>query len=378
METQVDLSEDLTAAALSKNLNCLIEKHDMIQVEKLVDEMNASTKETFLDPEFHITGGIKLALKTEQETNTNEVAEKGQGMNFIAGNSLRKEKSLELSDALDVQGTKVPSAAQLIPGRFVLNLIHMARDSGVRFVTNAKVLSIKREENKDGEKIYTLQVELKQLGSTLKLHLTCEHLVHASNGYGLNLLPRQLQPLVTAKKAQCIAIRLLDEKHDDLFRESVSFKFFSGSFGEYLIRRQEDKIVILGGCRHKSEGFGEMKVLTSSQYEPDEKVEKAVAEELISQFALLTGDAPFEVVSQWCGTMCFTEDFKPIVGPVEEICETRKASEFVAIGYSGHGMTRAYCCGRHIAELLLGEQPTLPEIGTAYRVGRFQDAKLAS
>jgi glycine/D-amino acid oxidase-like deaminating enzyme len=64
--------------------------------------------------------------------------------------------------------------------------------------------------------------------------------------------------------------------------------------------------------------------------------------------------------------MCFTKDKQPIVGQMKE-----RKGQFIASGYSGHGMVRAFSCGRHVAEQLLGLTLSCPEIDEVFSPERI-------
>ncbi|GBG27972.1 Hypothetical Protein FCC1311_041952 [Hondaea fermentalgiana] len=111
---------------------------------------------------------------------------------------------------------------------------------------------------------------------------------------------------------------------------------------EYLIQRAgDDKMIIFGGCRHVATDEGEP---FSHEGEPEEQVTEALVKGLERIFP----DACFRVCHAWTGLMCFTQDGRPLVGPLQE-----SAGQFVALGFGGHGMVRTFTCGRAISSLVL-------------------------
>jgi glycine/D-amino acid oxidase-like deaminating enzyme len=71
------------------------------------------------------------------------------------------------------------------------------------------------------------------------------------------------------------------------------------------------------------------------------------------------------VESEWIGIMGFTPDRNPLVGAL-----TTRPGEFIAAGYTGHGMPVAYLAGRNIAEMICGVESAIP-VPAAYSPSRF-------
>lgn len=92
------------------------------------------------------------------------------------------------------------------------------------------------------------------------------------------------------------------------------------------------------------------------------------------------GDAPssISVESEWIGIMGFTPDRNPLVGPLHSRAPVAADSpgvphvsnEFIAAGYTGHGMPVAFLAGKGIADLICGVESEVP-IPRAYHPSRF-------
>jgi glycine/D-amino acid oxidase-like deaminating enzyme len=90
----------------------------------------------------------------------------------------------------------------------------------------------------------------------------------------------------------------------------------------------------------------------------DEEVEFEVTYQLSQELdRLYTSGGKTQMGCAWAGIMCFTPDKHPIVGPIAEL-----ENQYLSVGYSGHGMVRAFSCGRHIAEQITKSNLTCPEI----------------
>jgi gamma-glutamylputrescine oxidase len=66
---------------------------------------------------------------------------------------------------------------------------------------------------------------------------------------------------------------------------------------------------------------------------------------------------------RWAGIMGFTPDALPLVGPV-----SGHERMYVAAGYSGHGVSMAFTCGRRVALQAIGTSSELP---ATFHPGRF-------
>jgi glycine/D-amino acid oxidase-like deaminating enzyme len=89
------------------------------------------------------------------------------------------------------------------------------------------------------------------------------------------------------------------------------------------------------------------------------------AEAVPAQDTCVSTPAPVAVESEWIGIMGFTPDRNPLVGAL-----ATRPGEFIAAGYTGHGMPVAYLAGRNIAEMICGIASDIP-VPAAYHPSRF-------
>ena len=82
----------------------------------------------------------------------------------------------------------------------------------------------------------------------------------------------------------------------------------------------------------------------------------------VSRFPAL---ADCEIQSSWWGYYEMSPDHNAIVGEAGEV-----ERFLVATGFSGHGFQQAPAVGEHVAELIVGREPTLDLSG--FDVGRFE------
>ena len=72
-----------------------------------------------------------------------------------------------------------------------------------------------------------------------------------------------------------------------------------------------------------------------------------------------------KVEAEWIGIMGFTPDRNPLVGRL-----LVRPGEFIAAGYTGHGMPVAFLAGKHIADMICGVESEIP-LPAAYAPSRF-------
>lgn len=206
--------------------------------------------------------------------------------------------------------------------------------------------------------------------------LNCRRVLVCTNAYGPLLLP-QLSGLVTPRRGQVIALKAAGARLD--------YSYYAHHGSEYL-RQTPDGTIVVGGCRtyHADREVGYDDVTT-------EYVQRD-----IEGFARRMLGADFEVTARWAGTMGFTPDGLPLIGPVPPGGgavgdEWPQGSVWFCGGFTGHGMSMAHRTSRAAVEAMLdgaanpfplsrfatggpdaevGESPGRPESSTVVRAGR--------
>jgi gamma-glutamylputrescine oxidase len=110
---------------------------------------------------------------------------------------------------------------------------------------------------------------------------------------------------------------------------------------EYL-RQVPDGTLLLGGCRWAAR---EVEVGTAET--PTGTVQGALERFLAETFPRF---AERPVRHRWAGTMAFTADGLPAIGPVPKI-----PAALYAAGFNGHGMSLGFATGRYLARRICGE-----------------------
>lgn len=156
-----------------------------------------------------------------------------------------------------------------------------------------------------------------------------------TNAYGPLLFP-SLEGAVTPRRGQMIAVRFPPGRG---VRLGASYYFNHGS--EYT-RQTPDGTIVFGGCRtyHAEREVG---------YE--DRTTPWVQGAIEQWVRDLLGDG-YEVTARWAGTMGFTSDGLPIVGPVPGVDPERKRVWFCG-GFTGHGMSVGWLTARGAAEAMM-------------------------
>jgi len=116
--------------------------------------------------------------------------------------------------------------------------------------------------------------------------------------------------------------------------------------------------VILGGGGDNDDEAGELGVSDDTTLSPrlSESLRKILPKAFPQFF-----DKDQEPEMEWTGIMAFTDTQDPIVGPVPNPAGDEGEylpGQFIAAGYTGHGMSRAYACAEAVVQMVLEEMRT--------------------
>lgn len=178
--------------------------------------------------------------------------------------------------------------------------------------------------------------------STSHGDVSANYVVHATNGYASHLLPHLASPDIgiIPTRNQVIAVSPLSHTH--LWGMGLSAE---GGY-DYGHQRPspESPLYILGGGRQHAANR-EWGIADDSTLNPD--VSAFLHPYLAKVFPKSYGE---EVKMEWTGIIGYTKSKDPLVGPVEG-----RRGEWMAAGYSGHGMTRAWGCAEVVANMIGAE-----------------------
>ncbi|KAK7456396.1 hypothetical protein VKT23_010644 [Stygiomarasmius scandens] len=206
--------------------------------------------------------------------------------------------------------------------------------------------------------------------STPRGSVQCSYVLHATNAYASHLLPHFSGPSgIIPTRGQIIAVRaakpLSDLWHTSWGGINGNYWFarpFNGTDGDTTT----EPLVILGGGRYVMDGRGE------EQYVTDDSVVIKEVGEALRDFLPDVFEGLFEPGKEpemeWTGIMGYTSMGDPFVGPVYDKSQSNEglyAGQFIAAGFSGHGMPRAFSGAEAAAGIILseiiGEEWTQPD-----------------
>lgn len=164
--------------------------------------------------------------------------------------------------------------------------------------------------------------------------IRAQHALVCTNAYLPLALP-ELEGAIAPKRAQMLAART---------SARLDMANYANHGSEYF-RAYSPGVILLGGCRtyHAEEEVG---------YE--DRTTPAVQDHL-EQFARGTlGILDIEVVARWAGTMGFTPDSLPMIGPSHA-----NPGVWFCGGFTGHGMSMGFETARVAVEAMLAGTPRL-------------------
>lgn len=126
--------------------------------------------------------------------------------------------------------------------------------------------------------------------------------------------------------------------------------------GEYYVRQLSDGTVLAGGGRHSH------REAENTDTDATTPAVQATIERYLHRHFPWTQPLPVE--QRWSGTMGFSPDRRPVVGPVPEV-----PGGFFATGLTGHGMGYGFRLGRLLAALACGD--TKPDGYDLFAAARF-------
>ncbi|KAG8751730.1 hypothetical protein FRC12_012289 [Ceratobasidium sp. 428] len=178
------------------------------------------------------------------------------------------------------------------------------------------------------------------------------YIIHATNAYASHLLPHLAGPMtgIVPSRGQCIATRGSVKA-----KEWPTVGWAGNQRFEYWLSRppkhEEDRaLVILGGGRETVPNH-EFNVAN------DAAVNTAISK-ILHTFLPTLFPNDFEVGEpemEWTGVMGFTHSGHPIVGQVYGENGEEVPGQYIAAGYSGHGMPRAFACAEVAVQMIYAD-----------------------
>jgi len=178
------------------------------------------------------------------------------------------------------------------------------------------------------------------------------HALVCTNAYTPLLLPRDPAGAVRPRRGQMLAIRAGSLKLDCSYYANHGYEYF---------RQATDGTIVVGGCR---------RAFAEAEQGYEDKTTREVQGALEAFARSMLGLEELDVVGRWSGTMGFSPDGLPLIGPVMKGAgsgggkdELPPGSVWFCGGFTGHGMSMAHRCAKAAVEAMLsgetGERSSL-------------------
>ncbi|KAG1833900.1 FAD dependent oxidoreductase [Suillus variegatus] len=188
--------------------------------------------------------------------------------------------------------------------------------------------------------------------------ISCSRIVHATNGYASHLLPFLASPDgIIPARGQVMTTRASVGTDQIKISSWSGNKGFAYWFPRPVTRDTEKPLIIIGGGQEAAAPSRELYVDDDSETHP--LIGKALREFLPSVFEGKY-DPHSEPEMEWTGITGYTKTGDPFVGAVADLLAANPdrdlyKKQYIAAGYTGHGMPRAFGCAEVIAQMILAE-----------------------
>ncbi|GLI60008.1 hypothetical protein VaNZ11_002070 [Volvox africanus] len=259
--------------------------------------------------------------------------------------SHRETSTLFGTDAF-VGAVRQPGVSRVWAARLVHALARMAAAAGptegLVVAENTRVAAV--TQSSYTEPLDKASAPLLKVTTETGESLLARRVVHCTNAYGSSLLPELRGALVPVRNhvAATNAPGAAAAIPAPVFPMDAAF-FARGGY-VYWSRREDGRVVV-GGFRDVVPDL-EWGVYDDASLR--DRIRQELHAYLPEHFPRAFGGGLNPEV-EWSGILGFTRDRFPFVGPMPG-----RHGQFVAAGFSGHGMTRTFSCGRVLADMVSG------------------------
>ncbi len=291
--------------------------------EKTVEAIQTFVSEHQVDCDLRFTGGVELA------GNPRELIYLKQAAEILAQHDIEFDfweagQCAEQTHSPDfLGGLYIKARGQIWAARLVFAIAEQAIQLGANIQTQTNVQSVERSNG-----------QLKVV--TNRGTILADQVVHATNAWASHLLPF-LKDIIRPVRGQVLVTKPVQPLWDFCF--STNFDY------EYWMQRPDGRIV-LGGMRWKSPTMEEN---IDDDSEINLSISVGLRNFLPEHFPALKN---VSIEHEWTGIMGFSLDANPLIGPLPD-----RPGEFIAAGFTGHGMSRTFYAGKAIAEMIAGKEP---------------------
>ncbi|KAI9217539.1 FAD dependent oxidoreductase-domain-containing protein [Blastocladiella britannica] len=231
---------------------------------------------------------------------------------------------------------------QMWPFRLSVGLVqHCLSTNGanVNMQMRTVVTGISRTPTTENASSYTVHTDRGPIRTT--------HVVHATNAYVSHLVP-SLQGSVVPVRGQMVAGKLAHDRARPTWTTGLAF-----NDGLEYLQQRDDGTLLLGGGREFATGAPAMEI---GEWR-DDAVNPLISAGLEHTFRDRFVHGPgLEVAQAWTGIMGFATTGQPIVGRLVGAEAGVVSNQWVAVGYTGHGMPRCFLAAKNLVLQILGRE----------------------
>lgn len=323
------------APGLSESVQSSVDKYGVEVTQRLQDYTTRCTAEIkdFVE-EFKVECDLRFNGRVSLAATDEEAAALQQQYDLLR--TTKCEEGAEWWDTITcferTKGTKYicglfrPSGANLYPAKLVKVIVEQAIEAGAQVLTDTTVVGLDRVGNEC-------------VVRTSKGNIMCSNVVHATNAWARELLPALgVEEIITPVRNQVVVTAPLPP----LWKFSLS-----ANSGYIYFNQFPDGRVIIGGMRNLTPS---MEVNSTDETTANSDVSKALRCFLATNFDLTElgiKEEDIRIDHEWVGILGFSKDKNPLIGPL-----TSRPGEYIAAGFSGHGMPYGFLAGKHIAGMI--------------------------
>lgn len=224
-----------------------------------------------------------------------------------------------------------PLGGLLNPGDAAINPVEM-----LRFLSSRLDRPVR--EGAEAAAIAAASGDAVRLLTTRGVFITPRLLI-CTNAYAGTLLP-SLADAVTPRRGQMLALH-----HPGL---RLDYSYYANHGYEYF-RQAADGALVFGGCRKR---FADTEVGCDDR--PTAPVQRAI--ESFAAAVLDLDPSKLNITARWAGTMGFSPDGLPLIGPVSG--DSPAGAVWFCGGFTGHGMSMAWRSAHAAVAAMLDGAPT--------------------
>lgn len=231
------------------------------------------------------------------------------------------------------------ACALINPGDASINSYELMKLLGSKLKAHISVATKLRSPILENQEVFAIEAESsKTIVRTADFTVRCDHVLACTNAYTSLLLP-QFESLVKPRRGQMLGLAPNGR--------TLAASYYANDGSEYF-RQAADGTIVVGGCRTY---FAEQEVGF------DDRTTAHVQNALETFARAMLGyrkDEMLPITSRWAGTMGFSPDGLPLIGPV-----ATSSPVWFCGGFTGHGMSMGYKAAHEAVDAMLGGREAL-------------------